>query len=243
MYHRVNNYDPNCLSTRTDVFEETLSILRDEYNVISLSTLLEILTQNKQLMPDTVIITFDDGYRDNILIAAPLLKKYNLPATFFVTSQYIGTKRMFPWDDQCAVKHELMDWDEVRELSQLGFEIGGHTANHVNLAEVSLDIAEKEITGCKKEIENKIGHEITSFTYPFGHKDCMKNSVIPIIKQAGFKCSCSGYGGKVTKNSNLFNLPRLQVYPSAHELIMDIDNFAAYVDNETKLFFCGRDKA
>jgi len=235
MYHRINNYDPECLSTCVDVFEETLAILRDSYNVIPLPTLVDLISRRDAIKPGTVVITFDDGYRDNILVAAPLLRKYNLPATFFVTSQYIGTNRIFPWDTQSSVKHELMSWDEVRELSRMGFEIGGHTANHVNLGTVELDEADKEISMSKGKIEDEIGRQITSFAYPFGGRDYIRKDIIPIIKKAGFKCCCSGYGGKVTKYSDPFALSRSVVYQTSIELFMEIDNFVTYIDGKTKI--------
>jgi peptidoglycan/xylan/chitin deacetylase (PgdA/CDA1 family) len=235
MYHRVKDNDPDCLSTPVDVFEETLATLNERYRIVPLSSLVDSLSHKQKIDPGTVVITFDDGYRDNFLVAAPLLQKYQLPATFFVTSQYINTDRVFPWDAESGIRHELMNWDEVRELSRMGFEIGGHTSTHVNLGTVTFDEAEREIAGCKEKIEKEIGGKITLFAYPFGGRDCIRDEVIPIIRNVGFKCCCSGYGGKVSDTSDLFALRRVPVYQTTTETFMEIDNFMTYVDGKTRM--------
>jgi len=235
MYHRVKDGDPDCLSTPISVFEETLLVLKDKYKVVPLSSLVDSISQKRNIEPRTVVITFDDGYQDNILFAAPLLRKYQLPATFFVTSRYIGTDRVFPWDAQSSMQHPLLNWDEVRELYRMGFEIGGHTSNHVNLGIIPIDEAKREIVGSKEEIEEEIGDRITAFTYPFGGRNCIREEIFPIISEAGFRCCSSGYGGKVTKNSNLLDLNRVPTYQTTTEMFMEIDNFLTYFDGRMRL--------
>jgi peptidoglycan/xylan/chitin deacetylase (PgdA/CDA1 family) len=235
MYHRVKDDDPDCLSTPIDAFEETLATLKQRYRTIPLSSLVERLSHKQKIDSGTVVITFDDGYRDNFLTAAPLLRKYQLPATFFVTSEYINTSRIFPWDAESSIRHELMNWDDIRELSRMGFEIGGHTSNHVNLGTVTFDEAEREIAGCKEKIEREIGKEISLFAYPFGGRDCIRDEILPLIRNAGFSCCCSGYGGKVSDTSDPFALNRVPVYQTTTEMFMEIDNFVTLVDGKTRI--------
>jgi peptidoglycan/xylan/chitin deacetylase (PgdA/CDA1 family) len=234
MFHRVNDYDSDCLSVRVKVFEEMLQMFRNEYNVISLSALIEALTTGQKIKKGSIVITFDDGYRDNFLFAAPLLAKYGLPATFFVVSDYIGSNRVFPWDLDNPTHNPPMNWDEIRELSRMGFEIGGHTSNHLNLRNASIEEAQREIVESKKKIEDEIGQKITLFSYPFGGKDDMRDEIYPIIREAGFTCCCSGYGGKVTSKTDIFKLNRVVVHQSAIEMRMEIDNFLSYMDGRMR---------
>jgi peptidoglycan/xylan/chitin deacetylase (PgdA/CDA1 family) len=243
MCHRVNNYDFNELTTPTTIFEELLSILSAEYRVIPLNELIISLMEKRTIEPRTVVLTFDDGYQDNFLIAAPLLKKYNLPATFFVTSGYVGTDKVFPWDLENRVKNPLMSWDMVRELVKMGFEIGGHTVNHVNLGVVPIDEAFMEISGCKADIEYQIGKDITSFAYPFGDRNAIRPEIYSIIDEAGFHCCCSGYGGKNYKKADIFNLLRSPTYPSTIEILMDLDGFMTYFDKKMKIEIFQKKKA
>ena len=100
MYHRVAELeiDPWSLSVTPQNFGEHLEVLQKHYHSLSLLQLVEALKENK--LPDrTVVITFDDGYADNLYNAKPLLEKYNIPATFFISTGSIGQNREFWWDE------------------------------------------------------------------------------------------------------------------------------------------------
>ena len=97
-YHRVFDlsFDPQLLSVTPTHFKEHLKILSEQYRVINLS---DLVTDTHPTDEPTVILTFDDGYADNVWNAFPLLKHANLPATIFITAGYIGKKEEFWWDE------------------------------------------------------------------------------------------------------------------------------------------------
>jgi peptidoglycan/xylan/chitin deacetylase (PgdA/CDA1 family) len=100
MYHRVAELeiDPWSLSVTPPHFAEHLEVLQKHYQPLSLPQLVEALRENK--LPDrAVVVTFDDGYADNFYNAKPLLEKYNIPATFFISTGAIGQNREFWWDE------------------------------------------------------------------------------------------------------------------------------------------------
>jgi peptidoglycan/xylan/chitin deacetylase (PgdA/CDA1 family) len=100
MYHRVAELeiDPWSLSVTPQNFGEHLEVLQKHYHLLRLPQLVEALRENK--LPDrAVVVTFDDGYADNLYNAKPLLEKYNIPATFFISTGYIGQNREFWWDE------------------------------------------------------------------------------------------------------------------------------------------------
>lgn len=99
MYHRVDHVpcDPWELNVTPENFENQLRCLK-KYSIISMNELAERLSK-KENLKNTIAITFDDGYLDNFTNAAPLLKKYNLPATFYITTGNIGTGQKFWWDE------------------------------------------------------------------------------------------------------------------------------------------------
>lgn len=100
MYHRVAipQSDVWELSVSPQNFEQHLQFLKASGNVISLEKFGTDLL-NEQLDPNSIVITFDDGYIDNLEVAMPLLEKYELPATFFITSAHIDTNKEFWWDE------------------------------------------------------------------------------------------------------------------------------------------------
>ena len=100
MYHRVAELDSDVwrLAVHPQHFEEHLQVLSRNWQVVPLADLASDLLHQK-LKRDCVAITFDDGYADNFLLARPLLEKYRLPATFFITTGNIGQQREFWWDE------------------------------------------------------------------------------------------------------------------------------------------------
>jgi peptidoglycan/xylan/chitin deacetylase (PgdA/CDA1 family) len=104
MYHSISRGrpDPWDLCVGPDLFAEQLRLLRDRFQVVSLAALGEALAAGKSLSR-AVVITFDDGYRDNLLVAKPLLEQAGLPAVVFVTAGYLDAGRDFWWDELEAV--------------------------------------------------------------------------------------------------------------------------------------------
>ena len=104
LYHRVASIssDPQKLCVTPEHFEEHLRILKQSFRPLTLSQLSHNLW-HKQIQNRCVIITFDDGYADNLYNAKPLLEKYKIPATVFVVAGQVGKDREFYWDDLARI--------------------------------------------------------------------------------------------------------------------------------------------
>lgn len=100
MYHRVHNAvaDPWDLSVSPANFNEQMEYLRRHCNVLSLGQVAERMAAGR-LPRRAVVLTFDDGYVDNLVAAKPILERWNLPATFFVVTGNIGHARGYWWDE------------------------------------------------------------------------------------------------------------------------------------------------
>ncbi len=103
MYHSVPGalerqwIDPEN-ATPADIFEGQMQYLRRRRNVISMTELVDAIVEQRSLPSGTVVLTFDDGYRDNLLVAAPILKRLNLPAMLYLATEYVN-KGLSPWID------------------------------------------------------------------------------------------------------------------------------------------------
>ncbi len=100
MYHRIAAPETDAwhLAVSPENFEQQLKVLQKNYKVVSLQALYKQYFL-RPFQKKCIAITFDDGYLDNFLVAGPLLEKYKMPATFFVTSKNIGSERYFWWDE------------------------------------------------------------------------------------------------------------------------------------------------
>ncbi|MEX0884189.1 MAG: polysaccharide deacetylase family protein [Cyclobacteriaceae bacterium] len=129
MYHRViySSIDPWELAVSPQNFEQQLSILKSSRLLVPLSQISEMIHE-KRMMKPSIAITFDDGYMDNYLYAKPLLEAYELPATFFISNQHIGTEKVFWWDELGQILLETPTLPKVLRLNIKGslfsFDLG-----------------------------------------------------------------------------------------------------------------------
>ena len=102
MYHRVAEVerDPWQISVTPENFAHHLEVLRNSFHPLSLA---QLDAAKEEIPPRAVVVTFDDGYRDNLEQAKPLLEKYQIPATFFIATGYLGKQREFWWDELEAI--------------------------------------------------------------------------------------------------------------------------------------------
>jgi peptidoglycan/xylan/chitin deacetylase (PgdA/CDA1 family) len=101
VYHRVEpqrNIWFLPYSITVSDFENQLIYLIKQYSILSLDELVERIYKQKPLPEKAAVITFDDGYKDNYIYAYPILKKYGVPATVFLTAGHIGSGELFWWD-------------------------------------------------------------------------------------------------------------------------------------------------
>ena len=239
-FHRVNDTEEqNGLTVHPRLFEELLDVLARRYRIVPLAHLCEMVLRSEPIPARTVAITFDDGYLDNFSVAAPILKHKKVPATFFVSSGYVGTTRRFPWDVSDSASHPMMTWEHVRQLAAEGFEVGAHSVNHINLGTCMPDMAGKEILESKRHIEDQLGTAILGFAYPFGWKSSMSEVTSRMVREAGFAYCCSNYGGKVTARSDIFNIQRTGVYPTTTEMLMEVDSFMTHYDGVMRMHVFG----
>jgi peptidoglycan/xylan/chitin deacetylase (PgdA/CDA1 family) len=213
-FHRVHETDgSDSLSIDSATFERHCRFYRRHFNVVPLRELVYRITQG-QSIDRHLAITFDDGYRDNFENARPVLEKLSLPATFFVVSEWMGTDVVPWWDRVRGVRHPWMTWDEVRALHRSGFEIGAHTRSHVDLGKVSTAEARDEVLGARHELERQIGVRVDSFAYPYGGRKHVTDANREVVKNAGFRCCCSAFGGINPAGTDPFRLKRVPVAPS-----------------------------
>lgn len=115
-----------------------------------------------------LVITFDDGYADNHELAGPVLERYGLPATFFVSTGFIGSEHQTDWDKSVGVRSRWMTVDQVRALHAAGHEIGAHTRTHCDLGAVPAEEGYAEIAGSVDDIQAWTGQRPRHFAIPYG---------------------------------------------------------------------------
>ena len=201
MYHSISPRNGYFMNVEPSEFERHMEhIAASGHPVISLSDLVRRI-KNKETLGGSVVITFDDGYRDNYEIAFPVLKQHRFPATIFVTTDLIGKndKRDLP----------RLTAQQLKEMGSSGLiDIEPHTTSHPKLGALSASDAQREIQGSKMALEELLGKRIAHFAYPYGSYTTETES---IIREHGFDSAVSVEEGTVRPQSDLFRLPRVSI--------------------------------
>ena len=143
--------------------------------------------------------------------AAPVLKALDLPATFFIVSRFVSTDHAAWWDSKLDPKPTWITWEEVQGLVDMGFNIGAHTQNHVDLGTVASEVAQAEIIGSKADLESRLGKPIDLFAYPYGQVENLLEDNRSKVQAAGFRCCASCFGGLVQPGDDPFRLNRVAI--------------------------------
>lgn len=208
MYHRVTDlarYDQ--LTVTPTQFDAQLHYLKQQHRVISLDQAVNEL-QSGTLTSSAVVITFDDGYRDNLEHALPLLQKHQVPATIFVTARFCAQTQKHPrYQDEQGRLH--LSWDETRALANNpGIVIGSHTLTHPFLSRLNETQARVEIADSRDEIAQQIGKSVDHFCYPSGDFSARE---ILMVEQAGYQSAVSVAPGRNRDWHAPFSLYRTEV--------------------------------
>lgn len=282
-YHRIGHpeaesdrADPTLFSATPAQFAEQMQYLAEHYAVLSIDDLLAAQDTGQALPPRSVIITFDDGYRDFGEHAWPVLSRLGLPAVLFVPTAYLANGRgRFWWDElyravfqtevrelslsglgtwplQTAaqrnqaflqVKSHLktlghrqtvalvdqvlqslevepqaeaafLGWEEVRRMSEQGLCVGAHTRTHPLLSRVTLEEARQEIVGSQQDIRDHVGRSWPVFAYPSGHPADLREELMAILQQEGFRLAVTMIEGhNVMGRTPPLHLRRLGMAP------------------------------
>ena len=213
LFHRVDDrLKDNPISCGVSEFRDYCAFFQRYFEVISLSEMLR-RTASSGKVGGTLAITFDDGYLDNSEIAAPILAEFRQPATFFIASSFIGSNHVPWWDKDLPFAPDWMSWDQVRKLDRQGFEIGAHTHTHVDLGDVDVETADREIKESKRQLEQQLGKPIGLFSYPYGRRNNIRPDTRQIVQDNGFDCCVSAFGGDVKQGDDKFHIKREPISP------------------------------
>lgn len=201
MYHSIGD-NKEFFTVSKDEFERQMQYLSTrKFNVIDLKRLVGLLNNKSSIPTKTIVITFDDGYQDNFLNAFPVLKKYNFPATIFVSTANIGK----------SVKARKGSELKMASTAQLEImlksgiiSVGSHSDEHKKLAGLTGEQTKHQLLSSKEKIRSMLGDDATFLAYPSG-------SVSDEVKRISSKHFVAALGvqkGRVLSGENLMEINR-----------------------------------
>lgn len=275
MLHRVTDNGSKLQHNRqfeitSEMLEEAILNYQSKgYMFVSVDDVVSMLKTKRFPNKHFVCFTLDDGYKDNLLKAAPIFRKYNVPFCIYVATSFVTGDVALWWyilediimeneqlsladgrefscptaeeknnvfsllhDEILENAHPRVFFDSlflnysyvwrqkaeslalnIAELQELAKDslctIGAHTVSHVNLVSISAKVKQKELANCKELLSSWIGQEVAHLSYPYGASD---EECATIAGQVGFSSAAQAWGGSVRSNSNLFALPRNNMF-------------------------------
>jgi peptidoglycan/xylan/chitin deacetylase (PgdA/CDA1 family) len=262
-YHRIGDgrkspFDRGLWSATADDFERQIRYCKAHFDVIAPQDLADVVGRCKGRY---VLVTFDDGYKDNYEAAFPVLAGQKTKALFFITTGFIDEPKLTWWDEiawmvrtsrkdrielpgwlaapvvfdepdrERAVRTVLwaykqmasdrradylaalgeatgtgrcgkeegasqwMSWDMIRRMRAAGMSIGGHTASHANLGQLTREQQWQEVTTCGRRFAEEMGERMAYFSYPFGNIRAFNADTKECMQKAGVQFAFSYYGG------------------------------------------------
>ena len=197
MYHYVREVDPEedemgyNLSIHPETFEQHAQWFQEQgYTTVRMETLARCLRGEEQCPEKPVALTFDDGYEDAFTNALPILERYDMTATFYIVTEFVG-------------QPGYMTWKQIKKLHAQGMEIGSHTLTHADLTARNKDAARKEIRRSRTILREKIDAPVVSFCYPTGAYNAQ---VAEMVRNAGYTNAVTTYPGR--RMDRLYEIPR-----------------------------------
>lgn len=210
LYHRVNDFSTDVLTVDTKTFAAQLLAIRRRYPVSSTAHLVDCIRSKRLLQPTTVAIHFDDCYRDILTNGAPIMKALGIPACAFINSGFVDTGRSFAHDAaKYPFTYQMLRTADIQAWTSLGFDVGAHTVDHVDLGRCTVEAADSEVVECGQALRKIIGKPIELFSFPFGRVDNIRSETRQAISTAGYVALFSAHGGFIGSRTDPYDIPRM----------------------------------
>ncbi|MCL4354722.1 polysaccharide deacetylase family protein [Patescibacteria group bacterium] len=203
MYHHIQpeslakEKGQTALTVDSGVFDQQMAYLVSQgYTSISAEQLANDLKNRSGLPSKPIVITMDDGYKDNFTYGFPIIQKYGLTANIMIAT---GLMENPDW----------LSWNDLKSMVDSGrFYAYNHTWSHISLAGASEDKVRSEIQTASKQLQDHLGRSGNIFTYPYGSQN---QRVIDILTQDGFTAAFSTIPGRMQCQSFIYALHRTRV--------------------------------
>jgi len=202
MYHRVlpDAADASAIEpgmyVRASTFQHHLDALQSRWELVTLSSLLESPRDDRP----RVALTFDDGWRDNLETAWPILERHGARATIFLVTGWCEAGR--------NAEGTFMRPGEIRDLAAAGMEFGAHTMSHPALDTLDPERVRAELEGSKRAVARWTGQPCRVFAYPYGRR----TPNVETIAASTFDASVVVGGGWWRRSGDPARLPRIAIH-------------------------------
>jgi peptidoglycan/xylan/chitin deacetylase (PgdA/CDA1 family)/GT2 family glycosyltransferase len=177
------------------------------YRVIPLAELATALREGRPLPRRAVVVTIDDGYRDNAEVAWPILSRRSFAASIFLVSDRLDAGN--DWDAEGDVAgRPTLTHEQIEQMRRGGIRFGAHTRTHRKLPELDQAEMRDQLAGSRRDLETALGESVDTLTYPYGLHD---DRVVEATREAGFTAACTIEAVPARPGDDPLRIPRIEI--------------------------------
>ena len=225
-YHGVSRESTSqCIAVNQ--LREHLKWAKEHYEIVRLRDLVRGLRSSDPGQKNQLAVTFDDGYRNFLDCAIPVLVELRIHATLFVPAAKVGGYNEWDANRPGYDKMPLLSFPELKSLPGDTVEIGSHGLNHIPLHLAPLETLEKEIRDSRDILEQGLERLVTLFSFPHGYhcdegRPGNASGGKQLLRDAGYTAACTMRWGRFNSARDAFALHRVGVGPA--DTLMDFKN-------------------
>jgi peptidoglycan/xylan/chitin deacetylase (PgdA/CDA1 family) len=218
-YHNLSKTESNIMTVTEKSFDEQMAYLKQNgYVALTLDQFNQFVDLQAPLPKKAVLITFDDGWRSTYEIGMPILRKYNLPATLFIYTDFVGQT------------DKALTWEMVSELQANGVDIQCHSKSHRDLTKMNdneqfeqyFNSLVAEMTVPSEMVKQKLQHRCDYLAYPYGATNRLVSS---LAEKHGYKLAFTVNRGSAPFYQDRYRIDRSMIY-GTHTMEKFIENLS-----------------
>jgi peptidoglycan/xylan/chitin deacetylase (PgdA/CDA1 family) len=197
MYHSISYEKGNELKVPVENFRAQMEYLKESgFTTLTMNQLWDFFANNAPLPEKPIVLTFDDGYKDNYTDAFPIMKEFGMKGTIYVITGTIDKNSAYITSEQ------------IREMHEYGLDMDSHTVNHEDLSSLSYAKQYETVKNAKDTLEDLLNKEVKSFAYPYGKYN---GNTIKAVRAAGYKMAFTTKGGFAEASDGMLTLDRVRI--------------------------------
>jgi peptidoglycan/xylan/chitin deacetylase (PgdA/CDA1 family)/folate-dependent phosphoribosylglycinamide formyltransferase PurN len=212
-YHRVSDLCRDGMTVSPRIFREQVRYIARHCDIVTLSQGVELIRSGARLSRPVAVLTFDDAYKTVYEAARPVLARHAVPACCFVSTRLVGTTGEFEHDRENPVRSwlQVMNWQDLADVSVAGWEIGSHTATHARLSSCRDADLCREIQEPRATLRERLGVEARAIAFPFGTPADISDEAVEAARRAGHSVMFANYDGENKPGQTSFVLGRFDI--------------------------------
>ncbi|HEV2580425.1 MAG TPA: polysaccharide deacetylase family protein [Ktedonobacteraceae bacterium] len=208
-YHIIDRTIQDSIAISEEAFEAQMAYLREHgYRALSIQQAIDDIYGRRSAPPRSLLLTFDDGYADNVRTALPILQQYGMRATLFVISAYVGQRNR--WNPRACYDTLHMTWDDLRFWLAGGCDFGGHSHQHLCMTRLDEEELLASVQVNKRLLEEQLHISPRAFAYPYGRFNQAVQEVVRQHYEVAFAVERGGWNAPADR----YAINRVMVLPT-----------------------------